>query len=92
MKRAMFGHEDEVRLLCIGTGKLHEGEKIRRFDIDPNALFDEIRFDPRLIAFERREREDKVRALGFSGKVIEDSSYLGVLTSIQMPGGWSSPD
>lgn len=92
VKRAMFGHEDEVRLLCVGAGQLHEGENIRSFDIDPNVLFDEIRFDPRLIAFERLEREAKVRNLGFTGTVVEDPSYIGVLTMIPMPDGWPDPD
>lgn len=92
IKRAMFRHEDEVRLLCVGTGRLHEGDNIRRFDIDPNGLFDEVRFDPRLIAFERREREDRVRSLGFTGKIVEDPSYLQTLTSIPMPSGWPDPD
>ena len=91
VKRAMFRHEDEVRLLCVGKGRLHEGDKIRRCDIDPNELFDEIRFDPRLIAFERREREDRVRALGFTGKVIEDPSYFRALTAIMMPRDWPEP-
>jgi hypothetical protein len=92
VKRAMFRHEDEVRLLCIGTGKLDEGEKIKQFDIDPNSLFDEISFDPRLIAFERLEREAKIRDLGFTGKVVEDPSYLPVLTEILMSSDWPDPD
>lgn len=92
VKRAMFQHEDEVRLLCVGTGHLHEGDKIKRFDIDPSTLFDEIRFDPRLTGFEPKEREARVRALGFTGKVVIDPSYLGALTAIQMPFGWPDPD
>ena len=92
VKRGMFRHEDEVRLLCVGPGRLHEGDSIRHFQIDPNSLFDEIRFDPRLISFERREREEMLRKRGFEGTVFEDPSYLPVLTTIQVPYDWEDSE
>ena len=49
---------------------------------DPNNLFDEVRFDPRLAEFERKEREALARKLGYSGKVTTSSLYLGTLLNI----------
>jgi hypothetical protein len=91
-KRARFSHENEVRLLCVGDEKLGQGGNIKRFPIDPNSVFTEIAFDPRLISFERRERETWFRSSGYSGTILEDASYLPVLISIQMPWEWPDPD
>jgi hypothetical protein len=92
VKRAQFSHENEVRILCVGPDKLGTGEKIRSFPIDPNALFTEVSFDPRLISFERREREQKLRSLGFTGPMREDQSYAKVFTLIPMAKGWPDPE
>jgi hypothetical protein len=91
VKRAIFRDEDEVRLLCIGTGRLDDDDNLKSMSIDPNALFTEVRFDPRLVLDESREREKRLRGLGFTGKVIEDLSYIGVFTIIPMPGEWPDP-
>ena len=91
MKRAQFSHENEVRLLCVGPNKLGTGEDIRHFSIDPNNLFIEIAFDPRLISFERLEREQALRALGYAGQIREDISYAKVLNLIPLP-DWPEPE
>jgi len=88
VKLAIFRHEDEVRLLCIGTGRHNDGNNLKTMPIDPNFLFTEVRFDPRLALFERREREERLRALGFTGKFIEDPSHTKTFTIIPMPGEW----
>lgn len=46
-KRREFSHEKEVRLIYSGgDGKCNSD--IFQFDIDPNALFDRVLFDPRM--------------------------------------------
>lgn len=91
-KRQRFNHENEVRLLCLGHEKFGTGPDIRRFSIDPNSLFTEIAFDPRLISFERSERQHWFCSKGYTGPIKHDASYIGVLTSIQMPTEWPDPD
>ncbi len=88
VKLAIFRHEDEVRLLCIGTGRHNDGNNLKTMPIDPNFLFTEVRFDPRLALFERREREERLRAWAFTGKFIEDPSHTKTFTIIPMPGEW----
>jgi len=91
-KRQRFSHENEVRLLCVGNEKLGTGPDIRSFAVDPNLLFTEIAFDPRLIAFERLEREQWFRSKGYTGPIKQDSSYVKVLTAIPMPAEWEEPE
>jgi hypothetical protein len=90
-KRVRFRDEREVRLLCVGAGKLGTGEKIRRFKVEPDTLITEIAFDPRLLTFEQRERAQKFRSMGFDGKIIEDPAYVGVLNLIVMRSEWVDP-
>jgi hypothetical protein len=91
VKRVQFSHESEVRLLCVGPKKLGTGDPIRHFSIDPNTLFTDVAFDPRLISFERREREEKLRKVGFTGPVREDISYIGVFNTIPLQ-DWLEPE
>lgn len=91
-KRQRFSHENEVRLLCLSQEKLGSGPDIRKFAIDPNSLFTEIAFDPRLISFERLERKEWFQTKGYSGPIKEDASYMGVLTRIEMPIEWADPE
>jgi hypothetical protein len=90
-KRVRFSDEREVRLLCVGTSKLGTGDKVRRFKVDPNMLFTEVAFDPRLLTFEQRERAQKLVTLGFTGKIIEDPAYIGVFNLILMQSDWADP-
>lgn len=92
VKRSRFSHEHEVRLLCVGKEKLGTGPDIRHFSADPSKLLIEIAFDPRLISFERIEREQWFRMKGYSGPIKEDASYVDVLTAIQMPSEWDDPE
>ncbi len=92
VKRSMFRQEDEVRLLCVGSGRCHEGDKLKHLGIDPNQLFDEIRIDPRLMVFERMERESKMRSRNFNGKFVEDAAYIRTFVEVIMPCGWPDPE
>lgn len=74
LKRNAFSHEAEVRLLFISDNP-DPATKHIRVKIDPNAIFDEVTFDPRLEGFERKEREDVVRKLRYSGKIVASNLY-----------------
>jgi len=86
-KRAMFQHEDEVRLLCIGPDRHGQGDRIKRLSFDPNSLFNEVAFDPRLALFERREREAAARALGYNGTFLERGEYVKPIFLCVIPDG-----
>jgi hypothetical protein len=84
LKRGAFSHEAEVRLIFI-SDNLDPATKYIRVKIDPNTLFDEVTFDPRLEAFERREREDVIRKLGYIGKIVESNLYQSPNLFISLP-------
>lgn len=90
-KRSRFRHENEVRLLCVGTDQFGTGENVRQFGFDPSALLTEIAFDPRLTTYEQRERAAKVKELGYAGPIREDSSYIGAFTLVPLPAPWPDP-
>jgi hypothetical protein len=84
LKRLAFVHEKEVRLIYVEQRKEPppEEKELIRVPIDPNALFDEVAFDPRLEPFERCEHEDRSRKLKYSGPFRDDGLYRGCLLQI----------
>jgi hypothetical protein len=76
-KRRSFRHEDEVRLLMLAP----DGTNLEYFcvDIDKNAVFEEITFDPRLSQFEITERQNMARGLGYTGSFGRNASYDKIL-------------
>ena len=70
MKREAFANEAEVRLILVRHGS-DSSDPVFRTHIDPNAVFDEISFDPRLASFERIERESVIKDLGYTGPCRE---------------------
>ena len=69
-KRLEFVHEKEVRLIYLdGSGSIY------RFAIDPNLLFDEIVFDPRVDKHLFSAYKNAVIAKGFLGKVSQSNLY-----------------
>lgn len=84
LKRDAFSHESEVRLIFIGD-KNEPGTKSIKVQIDPNALFDEVTFDPRLEIFERRERESVAKNLGYTGNIVESYLYARIELVVQLP-------
>ena len=79
-KRTAFAHEDEVRLVYVARDEdaAHDGVLV---PIDPAGAFDEVRFDPRLALFEKIEREDECRRLGFDS-VGRSDLYQEVLFEV----------
>jgi hypothetical protein len=61
-------------------------------DINPNAVFEEIAFDPRLAPFERIERETRIKTLGYSGPVATDALYQRTLFEVVLPRHWDDLD
>lgn len=74
LKRTAFEHESEVRLLFI-KNEVATGDDRIEMTIDPNQLFEEIQFDPRLEPFEIEERKKVFCALGYLGEMGRSELY-----------------
>ena len=69
-KRREFSHEKEVRLIFTGgSGAIHS------FSVDPNILFDEIVFDPRVDRHLYNAYKTAVVAKGFPNRVTQSLLY-----------------
>jgi hypothetical protein len=90
-KRDYFQHEDEVRLLCIKREHGAKEPDLQGFQFEPNETFTGISFDPRLVEFERLEREAELRRLGFEGLFVPDTSYQKLLVNLAMERDWADP-
>jgi hypothetical protein len=64
---------------------------VRIVRVDPNMLFQSISFDPRLISFEKKEREEEIRNAGFTGEVRPDHSYQKIINLLEMQRDWPDP-
>ncbi len=76
IKRDAFSHESEVRLIYRADKKYDLTEKLYRFDIDPNALLDEVILDPRLAPQEYDARRQEIQTWGFQNSIRQSSLYL----------------
>ncbi|MEX1138928.1 MAG: DUF2971 domain-containing protein [Bacteroidota bacterium] len=76
VKRTEFAHENEVRLIYRGN---KERDDLRnpfyRFHIDPNDLFEEALFDPRMPDNRYSCYSDELKKLGFKNKISKSSLY-----------------
>jgi hypothetical protein len=92
-KRTYFEHEQEVRLMLIARAWPRDQSvpQVRNVRVDPNMLFRSISFDPRLISFEKGEREKEVREAGFTGEISHDHSYQKILNLLEMRRDWHDP-
>ena len=75
MKRKEFEHEAEVRLIYVEERQLEKEESLIRVQIEPNEVFDELMYDPRLSLDERRRRQCVAQDLGYKGKFFEPLTY-----------------
>lgn len=87
LKRDYFRHEDEVRLLAIFADRAAAYDPYT-VQVDPNQLFTKVSFDSRLITFERREREEKARQLGYQGPFSGEEEGIRILWDVVLPDGW----
>jgi hypothetical protein len=81
LKRPAFQHEAEVRLVYVEERDIPRQELVR-VSIEPNEIFNEVTFDPRLATFERLEREQTAKSIGYRGPFGESELYRGRLTEI----------
>jgi hypothetical protein len=81
MKRVAFSHEAEMRAIYVQREATLQ-EPTVSVQIEPNEVFDQVTFDPRLELFERREREAVARTLGFTGEVGESDLYQHTLLQV----------
>jgi hypothetical protein len=82
LKRNMFAHEDEVRLIyvCSADDNWASHHLVIPVPIRPNEDFEELTFDPRLDEDERGARVATMRALGYQGLITaDDYSYNGLV-------------
>lgn len=82
MKRDFFSHEAEFRIVVVGPTEL-TGQAELTIPIDPNEVFEEATYDPRLIRFEMLERWNTARGLGYTGQIGDPSTYVGILLCAQ---------
>jgi len=76
VKRTEFKHENEVRILYCETGRgQHDREKFWEFDIDPNALFEEVCLDPRTEQHVVTTTKEALSAMGLTLPVIKSPLY-----------------
>lgn len=87
LKRKAFAHEDEVRLIWICDDRRDVDEPMSA-NVVPNQFIDEVTFDPRLMSFERREREDSAKALGYDGSFAESGLYQKTFFQAILPWNW----
>jgi hypothetical protein len=91
LKRSAFAHEDEVRLIWINADRRKMDEPLS-INVEPNDFIDEVRFDPRLISFEREERKDRAKALGYRGAFSDSLLYQRVFFQTILPWNWEDWD
>ncbi len=89
LKRNAFSHEAEVRAICIDGRPMNEQPHIR-IPVEPDQFIEEVEFDPRLLLFERQEREAVARGLGYSGSFKDSGLYEGQLLEVVLEHGWKS--
>ena len=92
IKRQEFLHENEVRLIfCAHAEYFDIAKPTVSFSIDPNALFDEVLFDPRMPADLFQSYRSVLSSLGFAGKVEQSALYKIPNLDLKLPGWAPNP-
>lgn len=89
-KHRAFRHEQEVRIVAVAEPDFKA--ELLIVDVDKNAVFLELLFDPRLAEFERLERERQVKSQGFTGPVTHDLTYMTTFYDVPLPRDWDEID
>ncbi|MFI9665311.1 DUF2971 domain-containing protein (plasmid) [Klebsiella grimontii] len=74
-KRTAFSHENEVRLIVDDIDHEKGSEGLYKINIDPEELFEEICFDPRLSSNEYSAFTKIIKCVGVSTKIIQSDLY-----------------
>ena len=72
-KRVAFKHEKEIRLIYYSQG--NNTENTFKFDINPEEIFDEIVFDPRMNEVDFKVQKNKITEWGYNKVVIQSGLY-----------------
>lgn len=88
LKRPAFHNEAEVRVIVVDNERTQPANDLLKVSFDPNAVFEAVTFEPRLIAFERMEREAWARKLGYGGPFVQSTLYRKVMLEIGLRDGW----
>ena len=72
-KRWAFRHEKEIRL--IYNEHNNSQSNLYKFNINPNQVFDEIVFDPRMNSNEYEKYKTELIKFGYSNKIIQSGLY-----------------
>lgn len=72
-KRYPFKHENEIRL--IHNTFTNAEREILKYEISPNALIENIVFDPRIEYSKFKERKQILRELGFTKTIVKSNLY-----------------
>lgn len=79
IKRKEFSHENELRLIFAGHHDWHDtSEKVYKYTIDVNDLFEEILADPRMDQENPdayRDAVSEIRALGYNNPIEKSKLY-----------------
>jgi hypothetical protein len=81
VKRPFFEHEDEIRLVYVEDGTTKVPRVQVSFD-DPNALIDEVRFDPRLEGVDLQERHAMLKSGGYNGAIERWEAYQNFIWTV----------
>ena len=74
LKREAFVHEKEVRLVYRETTERYKKDQnIIEFDIDPNTLFDEIVFDPRMSETDYEMYSNEIKRCSFTKPISQST-------------------
>src|SRR5258706_6561655 len=84
LKRDPFSHEQEIRLLYVGSTSQQSSSGTFSIPVNPNDLFEQVVVDPRLLTFEKIEREDKIIKLGYLGPIERSELYQGIIFDIPL--------
>ncbi len=75
-KRTEFSHENEVRLVYqADKERYHPANPLYVFGFNPNDLFEEVLFDPRMTDVEFRKYENELLELGFPNSIKKSKLY-----------------
>lgn len=75
VKRSEFAHEKEVRILFCYADQQLMGQPLHQFSIDPNQVFEEAVFDPRMSEGRVAELLEQLRATGFTRQISQSLLY-----------------
>jgi hypothetical protein len=75
VKWTEFSHEQEARVLFYDFDDKFRNEKLWSCPIDPNAIFEEAVFDPRMPEQDVTEWTQRLRDAGFTGSIAQSTLY-----------------